>query len=68
MESLEQDGIFENKPITIEDVLSMQRASDKLYCRLSDNKILTFGHYMIKDYDTKTVLVEVNEEMQQAVH
>lgn len=54
--------------MTIEDVRAMTHASEKLYCRLSDNKIMTFGHYMIKDYDSKEVLVEIKEEMQEAVH
>lgn len=46
----------------------MTRASDKLFCRLADNTVMTFGHYMIKDYDSKEVLVEIKEDMQEAVH
>ena len=62
------DSIFESEPVSIDQVKQMKTASEKLYCRLSDNKVITFGHYMIKDYDSKEVLVEINEEMQGAVH
>jgi len=46
----------------------MKRPSEKLYCKLQDNKVLTFGHYIIKDYDSKAVLVEINEELQEYAH
>jgi hypothetical protein len=58
------DSIFADHPVTVEDVLKMTHASDKLYCRLSDNKVMTFGHYTIKDYDSKEILVDTSEELQ----
>ncbi|CDW80742.1 gmp-delta subunit family protein [Stylonychia lemnae] len=60
--------IYSSEPVTIEQVRSMGRASDKLFCKLQDNKFLTFGHYIIKDYESKTVLVEIGEDLQTYAH
>ena len=46
----------------------MTRASDKLFCRLQDNDLITFGHYSLRDYETGCVLVDVPEAMQEYAH
>jgi len=62
------DAIFEPRPLTLEEARSMERASTKLFCRLQDNELITFGHYSIRDYDSGTVLMEVSEDMQEYAH
>jgi protein unc-119 len=62
------DAIFESRAVTPDDVRQMKHASEKLFCKLADNTLITFGNYSIRDYESGQVLVEVPEDMQEYAH
>ena len=50
-------------PFTIKDAREMTKPTSQLLCRLSDNKYIRFGEYVVRDHDSKTLLIGVSEEM-----
>ena len=51
---------------TLDEARALKQPTDKLLCKLDDNKHIAFGEYKVVDYNSKTVLLHVPKEVNEA--
>ena len=53
----------EKKSFTLQDAKDLKTPTDKILCTLADNTYIRFGEYSVVDYDSRTQLLFVSEDL-----